>query len=31
MTKKDKEGAIKVDKAIFQGDTINTPSMVYQP
>ena len=29
MTKKDKEGAIKVDKAIFQGDTINTPSMVY--
>lgn len=28
MTKKDKEGAIKVDKAIFQGDTINTPSML---
>jgi phosphoserine aminotransferase len=28
MTKKDKDGAIKVDKAIFQGDTINTPSMV---
>jgi len=28
MTKKDKEGNIKVDKAIFQGDTINTPSML---
>lgn len=28
MTKKDKDGQLKVDKAIFQGDTINTPSMV---
>ena len=28
MTKKDKDGALKIDKAIFQGDTINTPSMV---
>mmetsp|Transcript_10237 Transcript_10237/g.9171 ORF Transcript_10237/g.9171 Transcript_10237/m.9171 type:complete len:967 (+) Transcript_10237:96-2996(+) len=28
MTKKDKNGQIKVDKAIFQGDTINTPSML---
>lgn len=28
MTKKDKEGQVKVDKAIFQGDTINTPSML---
>jgi len=28
MTKKDKDGALKVDKAIFQGDTINTPSML---
>jgi phosphoserine aminotransferase len=28
MTKKDKEGAVRVDKSIFQGDTINTPSML---
>lgn len=28
MTKKDKDGSIKVDKGIFQGDTINTPSML---
>jgi phosphoserine aminotransferase len=28
MTKKDKDGALKIDKAIFQGDTINTPSML---
>jgi phosphoserine aminotransferase len=28
MTKKDKEGMIKLDKGIFQGDTINTPSML---
>lgn len=28
MTKKDKDGVLKVDKAIFQGDTINTPSML---
>jgi len=28
MTKKDKEGKTKVDTAIFQGDTINTPSML---
>jgi phosphoserine aminotransferase len=28
LTKKDKEGKLGVDKAIFQGDTINTPSML---
>jgi len=28
MTKTDKDGKIKVDKNIFQGDTINTPSML---
>jgi len=28
MTKKDKDGNTKIDKAIFQGDTINTPSML---
>ena len=28
MVKKDKEGALKVDTSIFQGDTINTPSML---
>jgi phosphoserine aminotransferase len=28
MTKKDKEGQMKVEKGIFQGDTINTPSML---
>lgn len=28
MTKKDKEGNTKIDKGIFQGDTINTPSML---
>jgi phosphoserine aminotransferase len=28
MTKKDKEGKLIVDKAIFKGDTINTPSML---
>jgi phosphoserine aminotransferase len=28
MTKKDKDGKTIVDKAIFQGDTINTPSML---
>lgn len=28
MTKKDKAGKLKVDTAIFQGDTINTPSML---
>jgi phosphoserine aminotransferase len=28
MTKKDKDGNTIVDKAIFQGDTINTPSML---
>jgi len=28
MTKKDKGGSMKVDRAIFQGDTINTPSML---
>lgn len=28
LTKKDKEGKTVVDKAIFQGDTINTPSML---
>ena len=28
MTKKDKSGVLKIDKAIFQGDTINTPSML---
>lgn len=28
MTKKDKEGKVKVDTGIFQGDTINTPSML---
>jgi phosphoserine aminotransferase len=28
MTKKDKSGVVKLDKSIFQGDTINTPSMV---
>jgi phosphoserine aminotransferase len=28
MTKKDKEGKIKLDRSIFQGDTINTPSML---
>jgi phosphoserine aminotransferase len=28
MTKKDKEGKTKIDSAIFQGDTINTPSML---
>jgi phosphoserine aminotransferase len=28
MTKKDKEGNMKVDAAIFKGDTINTPSML---
>lgn len=28
MTKKDKDGKLGVDKAIFQGDTINTPSML---
>lgn len=28
MTKKDKEGNIKFEKGIFQGDTINTPSML---
>lgn len=28
MTKKDKEGNVKLDRSIFQGDTINTPSML---
>ncbi len=28
MTKKDKAGAVKVDAGIFQGDTVNTPSML---
>eukprot|EP01041_Mallomonas_annulata_P007189 gene7189-14656_t len=28
MTKKDKDGVLKIDKGIFQGDTINTPSML---
>lgn len=28
MTKKDKEGNLKLEKGIFQGDTINTPSML---
>jgi phosphoserine aminotransferase len=28
MLKKDKEGVMKVDRSIFQGDTINTPSML---
>lgn len=28
MTKKDKNNQIKIDKGIFQGDTINTPSML---
>ena len=28
MLKKDKEGVMRVDKSIFQGDTINTPSML---
>mmetsp|Transcript_618 Transcript_618/g.642 ORF Transcript_618/g.642 Transcript_618/m.642 type:complete len:962 (-) Transcript_618:290-3175(-) len=28
MTKKDKEGNVKLEKGIFQGDTINTPSML---
>ncbi len=28
MTQKDKAGTIKVDNAIFAGDTINTPSML---
>jgi phosphoserine aminotransferase len=28
MTKKDKEGKTIVDKGIFKGDTINTPSML---
>jgi len=28
MVKKDKEGKLKVDAGIFQGDTINTPSML---
>lgn len=28
MTKKDKDGSLKVDTGIFQGDTINTPSML---
>eukprot|EP01038_Epipyxis_sp_PR26KG_P007546 gene7546-10283_t len=28
MTKKDKDGKVKLDKSIFQGDTINTPSML---
>ena len=28
MTKKDKDGSVRVNKAIFQGDTINTPSML---
>jgi phosphoserine aminotransferase len=28
MTKKDKEGNVKLDKNIFLGDTINTPSML---
>ena len=28
MTKKDKEGKTRVDASIFQGDTINTPSML---
>eukprot|EP01039_Chlorochromonas_danica_P002210 gene2210-2413_t len=28
MTKKDKEGKVKVDRNIFNGDTINTPSML---
>jgi phosphoserine aminotransferase len=28
LTKKDKDGSTKVDRAIFQGDTINTPSML---
>ncbi|CAE7576899.1 serC, partial [Symbiodinium microadriaticum] len=28
MTKKDKDGFVRVNKSIFQGDTINTPSML---
>ena len=28
MLKKDAEGVMRVDKSIFQGDTINTPSML---
>lgn len=28
MTKKDKEGKLKIDKSIFEGSTINTPSML---
>lgn len=28
MTKKDKTGKVVVDRGIFQGDTINTPSML---
>jgi phosphoserine aminotransferase len=28
MVKKDKEGNLKVDKSIFEGSTINTPSMI---
>ena len=28
LTKKDKEGKSKIEKGIFQGDTINTPSML---
>ena len=28
MTKKDKDGNIKIDAGIFKGDTINTPSML---
>jgi len=28
MTKKDKNGVTTIDRSIFQGDTINTPSML---
>lgn len=28
MLKKDKDGKMKIDKSIFNGDTINTPSML---
>jgi phosphoserine aminotransferase len=28
LTKKDKDGSVRVDKSIFNGDTINTPSML---
>jgi phosphoserine aminotransferase len=28
MTKKDKDGKVKLEKGIFNGDTINTPSMI---